>query len=102
MVTDLSNMMKVSPDWSDRRNFGFDTTPQQPNLTPIDYEQKKFLAVKALQNIPTSSEVRVPTSMWSGYGLSLTSPSSLFSEQKEFLNSHNVSTSLSVYVENSL
>ena len=83
-------MMKVTPDWSDQRNLGFDSTPIQ-TLTPIDYEQKKFLAVKAIQNMPNSNEVRVPTSAWSGYGFSLTSPSSLFSDQKEFMNSHNVS-----------
>lgn len=87
---DLSSIMmnnKTSPEWTERR-LNFDSTPTQ-NLTPCDYEQKKFMAVKALQNIPNSGEVRVPTSTWSGYGFSLTSPSALLSETKEYFKNHN-------------
>lgn len=46
----------------------------QQNLAPFDYEQKKILATKALQTKPTSNEYRVPTSAWSGYGLSQSIP----------------------------
>ncbi|XP_076626288.1 protein bicaudal C isoform X4 [Colletes latitarsis] len=46
----------------------------QQNLAPFDYEQKKILAVKAMQSKPTSNEYRVPTSSWSGYGLSQSIP----------------------------
>ncbi|XP_078045198.1 protein bicaudal C isoform X3 [Augochlora pura] len=46
----------------------------QQNLAPFDYEQKKILATKALQSKPTSGEYRVPTSAWSGYGLSQSIP----------------------------
>ncbi|XP_014602904.1 PREDICTED: protein bicaudal C isoform X1 [Polistes canadensis] len=43
----------------------------QQNFIPADYEQKKIMAVLAVQNKSnTSSEYRVPTSTWSGYGLS--------------------------------
>lgn len=49
----------------------------QQNLTPADYEQKKIMAVLAVQNKSnTSSEYRVPTSTWSGYGLSQSTPPS--------------------------
>ncbi|XP_015174983.1 PREDICTED: protein bicaudal C isoform X2 [Polistes dominula] len=47
----------------------------QQNLTPADYEQKKIMAALAVQNKSnTSSEYRVPTSTWSGYGLSQSIP----------------------------
>lgn len=46
----------------------------QQNLTPFDYEQKKLLAAKAMQNKPSGSDYRVPTSAWSGYGLSQSIP----------------------------
>ncbi|KAL0279086.1 UNVERIFIED_CONTAM: hypothetical protein PYX00_000715 [Menopon gallinae] len=84
LSVDLSKLMKASPEWSDRRSIGFDANMQQ-NLTHGDYDQKKYLAVKAMQNLPNSNEVRVPTSAWAGYGLSLTSPPGVFTEQKDFL-----------------
>lgn len=46
----------------------------QQNLAPFDYEQKKMLAAKAMQTKPSSNDYRVPTSAWSGYGLSQTIP----------------------------
>ncbi|XP_015437107.1 PREDICTED: protein bicaudal C isoform X2 [Dufourea novaeangliae] len=46
----------------------------QQNLTPFEYEQKKILATKAMQSKPSSNEYRVPTSAWSGYGLSQSIP----------------------------
>ncbi|XP_033227977.1 protein bicaudal C isoform X2 [Belonocnema kinseyi] len=46
----------------------------QQNLTPFDYEQKKMLAVKAMQSKPSPTDYRVPTSAWSGYGLSQSTP----------------------------
>ncbi|XP_008547286.1 protein bicaudal C isoform X1 [Microplitis demolitor] len=39
-----------------------------------DYDQKKIMAFKAMQNLPKPNEYRVPTSTWSGYGLSQTMP----------------------------
>lgn len=45
----------------------------QQNLTPFDYEQKKLLATKAMQN-KSDNDFRVPTSAWSGYGLSQSIP----------------------------
>lgn len=44
----------------------------QNNLTPFDYEKKKMMAMKAIQTKPSSSDYRVPTSAWAGYGLSQT------------------------------
>jgi len=44
------------------------------NLTPFDYEQKRLLATKAMQSKPNASDFRVPTSAWSGYGLSQSIP----------------------------
>lgn len=46
----------------------------QQNLVPFDYEQKKLLATKAIQTKPATNDYRVPTSAWSGYGLSQTIP----------------------------
>ncbi|XP_017885283.1 protein bicaudal C homolog 1 isoform X2 [Ceratina calcarata] len=46
----------------------------QQNLGPFDYEQKKILAAKVVQSKPASDDFRVPTSAWSGYGLSQTIP----------------------------
>ena len=46
----------------------------QQNLVPFDYEQKKILAAKAIHAKPSSADYRVPTSAWSGYGLSQSIP----------------------------
>ncbi|XP_043578270.1 protein bicaudal C homolog 1-B isoform X2 [Bombus pyrosoma] len=46
----------------------------QQNLVPFDYEQKKILAAKVIQGKPSNSDYRVPTSAWSGYGLSQSIP----------------------------
>ena len=46
----------------------------QKNFTSFDYEQKKLMAMKALQSKPNPTDFRVPTSAWSGYGLSQTMP----------------------------
>lgn len=46
----------------------------QQHLTPFDYEQKKLLATKAVQNKSNNNDFRVPTSAWSGYGLSQSIP----------------------------
>lgn len=46
----------------------------QQHLTPFDYEQKKLLATKAVQNKSSNNDFRVPTSAWSGYGLSQSIP----------------------------
>lgn len=53
----------------------------QKNLTPYDYEQKKMMAVQAIQNKPKPTDYRVPTAAWSGYGLSQTMP--ILSENTE-------------------
>lgn len=46
----------------------------QQNLVPFDYEQKKILAAKVIQGKPSTNDYRVPTSAWSGYGLSQSIP----------------------------
>ncbi|XP_050471589.1 protein bicaudal C isoform X7 [Bombus huntii] len=46
----------------------------QQNLVPFDYEQKKILAAKVIQGKPSTNDFRVPTSAWSGYGLSQSIP----------------------------
>ena len=40
----------------------------------FDYEQKKLMAIKAMQTKPNANDYRVPTSVWSGYGFSQTIP----------------------------
>lgn len=64
----------------------------QQNLTPFDYEQKKLLATKAMQSKPNANDFRVPTSAWSGYGLSQSIPpistsdlSKVTMDQQEYL-----------------
>ncbi|XP_066595085.1 protein bicaudal C homolog 1-like isoform X2 [Prorops nasuta] len=65
---------------SDRRAPGCEkkslemAVQHQNHITPFDYEQKKMLATKAIQSKPSVSEVRTPTSTWSGYGLSQSIP----------------------------
>ncbi|XP_046753461.1 protein bicaudal C isoform X2 [Diprion similis] len=70
---DLSSMLSDLPD---RRAPGCEKKTlemaAQSNLTPFDYEQKKLMAVQAIQAKPSPSEYRVPTSAWAGYGLSQT------------------------------
>ncbi|CAL7948010.1 unnamed protein product [Xylocopa violacea] len=74
---DLSSMLS-DLSVSDRRAPGCEKKSlemaAQQNLTPFDYEQKKMLAVKAVQTKPSSNDYRVPTSAWSGYGLSQSIP----------------------------
>lgn len=76
-VTDLSSMLSdlTVPD---RRAPGCEKKSLemavQQNLVPFDYEQKKLLATKAIQTKPATNDYRVPTSAWSGYGLSQTIP----------------------------
>ncbi|XP_031849629.1 protein bicaudal C isoform X2 [Nomia melanderi] len=72
---DLSGMLA---ELSDRRAPGCEKKSLemavQHNLGPFDYEQKKMLAAKAMQTKPNNNEYRVPTSAWSGYGLSQSIP----------------------------
>ncbi|XP_076654317.1 protein bicaudal C isoform X4 [Halictus rubicundus] len=95
---DLSGMLS---ELSDRRAPGCEKKSLemvQQNLGPFDYEQKKLLAAKAMQSKPTPGEYRVPTSAWSGYGLSQTIPPISAAElSKEMTNtgsSSNGSSSL--------
>lgn len=48
----------------------------------LDYQRLKIQAAQAVQNQPMPTRVRVPTSSWSGYGFSQSSPSSILKEQK--------------------
>lgn len=62
---------------SDRRAPGCEKKSlemAQQNLVPFDYEQKKILAAKVIQSKPNNNDYRVPTSVWSGYGLSQSIP----------------------------
>lgn len=75
--TDLSSMLSdlTVPD---RRAPGCEKKSLemavQQNLVPFDYEQKKILAAKVIQGKPSTNDYRVPTSAWSGYGLSQSIP----------------------------
>ncbi|XP_011159927.1 protein bicaudal C homolog 1-B isoform X3 [Solenopsis invicta] len=76
-LPDLSSMLSDLPV-TDRRAPGCEKKSlemaAQQNLTPFDYEQKKLLATKAMQNKSNNTDFRVPTSAWSGYGLSQSIP----------------------------
>ncbi|XP_011695731.1 PREDICTED: protein bicaudal C isoform X1 [Wasmannia auropunctata] len=75
-LADLSSMLSDLPV-TDRRAPGCEKKSleiaAQQNFTPFDYEQKKLLATKAMQN-KSGNDFRVPTSAWSGYGLSQSIP----------------------------
>jgi protein bicaudal C len=80
---DLSNVLSELTLASNARATGNEkkTTQleMQSNLqdfTPMtfDYEQKKLMALKAMQTKPNANDYRVPTSVWSGYGFSQTIP----------------------------
>lgn len=76
-LADLSSMLSDLPV-TDRRAPGCEKKSleiaAQQNFTPFDYEQKKLLATKAMQNKSGNNDFRVPTSAWSGYGLSQSIP----------------------------
>ncbi|XP_017757341.1 PREDICTED: protein bicaudal C homolog 1-B-like [Eufriesea mexicana] len=89
---DLSSMLS-DLTVSDRRAPGCEKKSlemaAQQNLVPFDYEQKKLLAAKAIQTKPSSNDYRVPTSAWSGYGLSQSIPPiSTTDLNKELTTSH--------------
>lgn len=55
---------------------------QQRNLsTAFEYQRKKALAAKAMQVKPVPEILRVPSSLWTGYGFSHSSPSAVLKEQ---------------------
>ncbi|XP_025156044.1 protein bicaudal C homolog 1 isoform X4 [Harpegnathos saltator] len=89
-LADLSSMLS-DLSVTDRRAPGCEKKTlemaAQQNLTPFDYEQKKLLAAKAMQSKP-SGDYRVPTSAWSGYGLSQSIPPITTSDLSKELTSH--------------
>ncbi|KAG5329672.1 BIC1B protein, partial [Acromyrmex heyeri] len=90
-LADLSSMLSDLPV-TDRRAPGCEKKSlemaAQQNLTPFDYEQKKLLATKAMQNKSSTNDFRVPTSAWSGYGLSQSIPPITTSDLSKELTSH--------------
>ncbi|XP_032666735.1 protein bicaudal C isoform X1 [Odontomachus brunneus] len=90
-LADLSSMLS-DLSVTDRRAPGCEKKTlemaAQQNLTPFDYEQKKLLAAKAMQNKQSGSDYRVPTSAWSGYGLSQSIPPITTSDLSKELTSH--------------
>ncbi|KAL4640996.1 hypothetical protein GN956_G11315 [Arapaima gigas] len=50
------------------------------NMQAFDYEQKKLLATKAMLKKPVVTEVRTPTSTWSGLGFSKSMPAETIKE----------------------
>ncbi|GAB1866886.1 Protein bicaudal C like protein 1-B [Camponotus japonicus] len=90
-LPDISSMLSEIPV-SDRRAPGCEKKSleiaAQQHLTPFDYEQKKLLATKAVQNKSNNNDFRVPTSAWSGYGLSQSIPPITTSDLSKELTSH--------------
>jgi protein bicaudal C len=90
-LPDLSSMLSDLPV-TDRRAPGCEKKSlemaAQQNLTPFDYEQKKLLATKAMQNKSGNNDFRVPTSAWSGYGLSQSIPTITTSDLNKEMASH--------------
>lgn len=71
MLADLSVTDRRAPGCEKKT---LEMAVQQNLAAPFDYEQKKILAAKAIQSKPASNDYRVPTSAWSGYGLSQSIP----------------------------
>lgn len=74
---DLSSMLH-DLTMNDRRAPGCEKKSLEmagQHLTPYDYEQKKLMAIKAMQSKIDPKVSRHPTSSWAGYGLSHSSPS---------------------------
>jgi len=72
-----SMLSNISGNSSMRTNLNNDKRPGE--LSPIsfaeyDYEQKKLMAFRAMQSKPDPNDRRYPTTVWSGYGFSQTSP----------------------------
>ncbi|CAL1677046.1 unnamed protein product [Lasius platythorax] len=89
-LSDLSNMLSELPV-TDRRAPGCEKKSLEmagQHLTPYDYEKKKLLATKAVQSKSSNNDFRVPTSAWSGYGLSQSIPPITTSDLSKELMSH--------------
>ncbi|XP_041364910.1 protein bicaudal C homolog 1-B-like [Gigantopelta aegis] len=94
-------------DVSDKRAPGIErknsTTSLFTNPLPyaFDYEQKKLLALKAMQKKP-EGESRTPTDMWSGLGFSKSMPESAIRERMSQLGtgSHYMGPPMSTTFEN--
>ncbi|KAL3274110.1 hypothetical protein HHI36_015524 [Cryptolaemus montrouzieri] len=51
-------------------------------LTPTDFENKRLAGFRAMQQKPSPGMFRTPTNVWSGYGISHTSPAGFLSAEK--------------------
>uniref|UniRef100_S4RLH9 BicC family RNA binding protein 1 n=1 Tax=Petromyzon marinus TaxID=7757 RepID=S4RLH9_PETMA len=72
-------------EWAAERSCadGFRLAPHSPYSSAVeaaDYEQKKLMATKAMQKKPVVTEVRTPTSQWSGLGFSKSMPAETIKE----------------------
>ncbi|CAN0436849.1 unnamed protein product [Lampetra fluviatilis] len=70
-------------EWAAERSCadGFRLAPHSPYTSAAaDYEQKKLMATKAMQKKPVVTEVRTPTSQWSGLGFSKSMPAETIKE----------------------
>ncbi|XP_078453783.1 protein bicaudal C homolog 1 isoform X2 [Lampetra planeri] len=72
-------------EWAAERSCadGFRLAPHSPYTSAVeaaDYEQKKLMATKAMQKKPVVTEVRTPTSQWSGLGFSKSMPAETIKE----------------------
>jgi len=84
--TDFCGMMSDLMNGKDRRAPGCEKKTlelaAQQSLNSLDFD-KKFLAYKAMKTKPVPGNIRVPTSAWSGYGLSHSSPASELEHRKK-------------------
>lgn len=67
---------------SENSEGSYKSSDHQKVLTSaLEYQRKKALAAKAMQMKPMPEVLRVPSSTWSGYGFSQSSPSNALKEQ---------------------
>ncbi|XP_065223706.1 protein bicaudal C homolog 1 isoform X2 [Planococcus citri] len=74
----MENKLDISDD---RKAPGFERSIG--NIGLPDLQNLRIKAAQAMQGVPSRTQVRIPTTTWSGYGFSQSSPSSMLRNQKK-------------------
>lgn len=68
------NLIQSTGDHEKQQQQQEDVKEELSSCLLSDFEQKKLMAVKAMQTKPNANDFRVPTPVWSGYGFSQSIP----------------------------
>lgn len=81
-LQNFNDSLKDMRTISESSDGSFKSPEHQRTLnSALEYQRKKALAAKAMQMKPMAEILRVPSSAWSGYGFSHSSPSAALKEQ---------------------